>query len=232
MAVALAVAACSSQTQGSSSPASAGNGGAAGASGGKGGSAGSAAGRSAGGRAGAAGESGAPGESGAAGESGGGGAPGGALRFSGTATADFEPGGEGGAGGESAFPPIDHVECSFYGELLDVMENDAGGLSGVAIGEVFRNIYSGDQRWEFSAFIAGPATLTLLADDRVEFRAVGEQPAGAKPFWRELEVLSGTAVGPSSYEGAWTCASLDQNEPGFPDVGHEAQGTWELGPSP
>jgi hypothetical protein len=140
---------------------------------------------------------------------------------------------DGGAGGEPELPEIDRVECSFYGDVVDVVPDAEGGFSGVAIGEVFRNVYSGDGRWEFSAFIAGPATLTVNGDGSVEFRAVGEQPADAKPFWQELEVLLGRSTGTDTHEGSWTCASLDLREPGFPDVaGYDADGTWELAPAP
>jgi hypothetical protein len=181
------------------------------------------------------GGAGTSGDAGAAGEAAG--APGATLRFTGTAMADIDSMGgagganEGGAGGEPPFPEIDRVECRFSGDIVDQVSDDAGGWSGIAVGEVFRNIYSGDRRWEFSAFIAGPATLTSLGDGRVELRAVGDQ-TGAKPFWRELEVLEGRETGPNTVEGSWTCASLDLPDPGFPDVGGTATGTWELGPAP
>jgi hypothetical protein len=181
------------------------------------------------------GGSGASGNAGAAGTAAG--TPGTTLRFTGTAMADIESMGgagganEGGAGGEPPLPEIDRVECSFSGDIVDVVSGDSGGWSGIAVGEVFRNIYSGDRRWEFSAFIAGPATLTSLGDGRVELRAVGDQ-TGAKPFWRELEVLEGRETGLNTVEGTWTCASLDLPDPGFPDVSGTAAGTWELGPAP
>ena len=138
---------------------------------------------------------------------------------------------EGGAGGEP-LPEIDRVECSFSGDVVDPAADDSGGWSGFAVGEVFRNIYSGDRRWEFSAFIAGDATLTSLGEGRVELRVVGDQPDDAKPFWRELEVLQGRETGPNTAEGSWTCASLDLPDPGFPDAGGIAAGTWEIGPTP
>jgi hypothetical protein len=122
---------------------------------------------------------------------------------------------------------IDRIECNFYGEVLDLVDDEAGGFSGVAIGEVFRNLYSGEQRFEFSALIGGPAMLRSLGEDRVELRAFGDQ-TGAKPFWLELEVLDARATNENAYEGSWTCASLDLAEPGFPDVGYEAPGTWDL----
>jgi hypothetical protein len=199
-------------------------------------------------RAGSGGDAGTSGAGGSAGEGGSGtsgdagagaasGAPGSTLRFTGTAMADIESMGgaggasDGGAGGEPSFPEIDRVECSFSGEILDPIADDSGGWSGIAVGEVFRNIYSGDQRWEFSALIGGPATLTSLGDGRVELRAFGDQ-TGAKPFWTEIEVLEARATGADTYEGSWTCATLDIRDPGFPDVSGTAPGAWELAPAP
>lgn len=135
--------------------------------------------------------------------------------------------GAGGAAGASGLPAIDRVECSFYAEVFDLVANEDGGWSGIAVGEVFRNLYSGDQRFEFSAFVAGPATLTSRAGDGVELRAVGDQ-TGAKAFWRALEVLEGRATEDYAYEGSWTCASLELNDPGFPDMGPSAEGSWQL----
>lgn len=153
------------------------------------------------------------------------------LRLTGTAAADVEvtSSGEGGAGGAPALPPIDSVECHFYADVFDLVDDEAGGWSGIAAGEVFRVVYSGENRFEFSAIFGGPATLRAASADRVELRAVGDQ-TGAKPFWRALEVLEGDASGEYTYDGAWTCASLELNEPGFPDVGGEATGTWQLEP--
>jgi hypothetical protein len=125
-------------------------------------------------------------------------------------------------------PTIDRVECSFAADFIDVVELP-GGLSGVAIGEVFRNIYAGDRRWEFSAFIGGPATMSTGDGTTVELRAVGDQ-TGAAPFWRELEVLTGERTQSGSYSGAWTCTTLALADPGFPDVSGDAPGTWELVP--
>src|SRR5688500_17718782 len=137
-------------------------------------------GRASGGRGGASGRGGAAGEGGASGEGGGGGA--GAmtlLRLTGSASADLDvadtSGGEGGGGGAPSLPVVDRVECSFYADVLDIVEDGDGGFSAIAVGEVFRNIYSGDLRWEFAAFIAGPTTLTALPGGRVELRAVGDQ---------------------------------------------------------
>jgi hypothetical protein len=59
---------------------------------------------------------------------------------------------------------------------------------------------------------------------------MGDQ-TGAKPFWLELEVLEGTETGELTYEGDWTCASLELDEPGFPDTGYLARGTWQLAPA-
>jgi len=178
------------------------------------------------GGAGAGGSQSGAGQGGSSGDAGTG-ASGAMLRFSGTASADIDSSGA----GAGELPAIDRVECNFYGEILDRVDDDAGGFSGVAIGEVFRNLYAGDQRFEFSALIGGPATLTALPDDRVELRAFGDQ-TGAKPFWRALEVLEARETEPDRFEGTWTCASLDLAEPGFPDIGHEAEGAWELAPGP
>jgi hypothetical protein len=122
------------------------------------------------------------------------------------------------------------VECSFGVDLIEVVADDSGGWSGTATGEVFRNLYSGEQRFEFSALIGGPATFTATGSDAVELRAVGDQ-TGAKPFWRELEVLQGTRTAELSYAGSWICGSLELAEPGFPDVGHSAPGSWTLVPA-
>lgn len=224
----LGLAACGSdpspQTHGSMTT----SGGGAGGSGGSSTSSGAAGDNTSGG-------SGAAGEGGAAGAAGApmGGRPPATLHLTGTAAADVDVDvtipGEGGAAGASALPSIDRVECHFYADVLDLVEDDAGGWSGVAIGEVFRSVYVGEHRFEFSAFIGGPATLTAGAGDRVELRAVGDQ-TGAKPFWRALEVLDGETTAEYSYGGAWTCASLELNDPGFPDVGGVATGTWQLEP--
>jgi hypothetical protein len=233
--LALALAACGSE------PLTPSDGGAGRGQAGRGGSAGRASGgRASGGLGGQSASAGEAGEGGTEGGAGGAG-PSGTLRLTGTASADVDaPGGAGGAGGTSdggasgsgtELPAIDRVECSFSGEMLDLAETEPGVFSGVVIGEVFRNLYSGAQRYEFSALIGGPATLTLVANDRVELRAVGDQ-TGAKPFWRALEVLEGNRVAEDTYEGAWTCASLELPEPGFPDVGHSAPGTWRLEPAP
>jgi hypothetical protein len=233
---ALALVACGSEAL---SPSDGGAGRGQAGSGGSGGRAsGGRAGVGVGGMSAGAGDAGDAGEGGSTEAGAGGAGAGGTLRLTGTASADVEAmGGAGGAsdGGASGsgpeLPVIDRVECSFSGEMLDLIETGPGVRSGVVIGEVFRNLYSGSQRYEFSALIGGPATLTLLADDRVELRAVGDQ-TGAKPFWRALEVLEGTAVAADTYAGTWTCATLDLPEPGFPDVGHSAPGTWRLEPAP
>lgn len=137
--------------------------------------------------------------------------------------------GEGGAAGAAALPTIDRVECHFYAEVFDLVEDAAGGWSAIAAGEVFRAVYSGERKFEFAAVFGGPATLTVTAGDRVELRAVGDQ-TGAKPFWRELEVLEGETTAEHTYGGSWTCASLELDDPGFPDHGGVATGSWELEP--
>jgi hypothetical protein len=225
--------------------AGAGASGAAGSAGSSAGNGGSSAGSGGQSDAGAAGETGTN-----AGGAGAGGDSGTTLRLTGTASANLGTG-EGGASGASTgdagtgsagegvgagaggagseLPEIDRIECSFYGDFFDIVDEGGGVFSGVVIGEVFRNLYAGTRRYEFAALIGGPATLTLVSNDRVELRAVGDQ-IGAKPFWRELEVLAGEVTGPDTYEGAWTCASLELDEPGFPDVGYTAPGTWRLEP--
>lgn len=136
--------------------------------------------------------------------------------------------GEGGASG-AADMPVTRVECLFYGDLLEVVPNDEGGFSGLLAGEVFRRLWSGDSPlFEFQALIGGPGDFTTDAEGNIELHVAGDQPADAKPFWLELENLSGTEEAPGSYSGAWTCASLMIDEPGFRDVGPDANGTWQL----
>jgi hypothetical protein len=60
-------------------------------------------------------------------------------------------------------------------------------------------------------------------------QAFGDQ-TGSKPFWTELEVLSGVRNGNGTSGGAWSCASLELFEPGFPDTEGVATGTWLLVP--
>ena len=190
---------------------------------------------SAGGAGGAGGAEGGSGAAGAAGVAGAAGNPTRSeppetLRLTGSAKGNVEgvSPGEGGAAGAPALPAIERVECSFYADLLELEPDAAGGWSGLVAGEVFRVVYAGGRRFEFSAFVGGPATLTV-EDERVELRAVGDQ-TGAKPFWRELEVLEGEQTGEYRYAGGWACASLELNEPGFPDVGGVVTGSWELVP--
>ncbi|HEY3497494.1 MAG TPA: hypothetical protein VGK73_22510 [Polyangiaceae bacterium] len=202
-----------------------------GGAGGRAGSSGETGGSSAGG-AGEGGERAGGGEAGSA-EAGGAGAPSSlGYRLTGSASADVSGdggaagdgsaaagasgSGDAGAAGSSELPIIDRVECSIAADVLDVVEDESGGFSAVAVGEVFRNVYSGGRRWEFSAFIAGPATLRAGPGSSVELRAVGDQ-TGAKPFWRELEVLEGERNGPGAYSGVWTCSTLALADPGFPE---------------
>lgn len=183
-----------------------------------------------------AGAAGAAGAGGAAGAAGGAGAPGsggfpGMLYLTGTAEADVNvvgPG-EGGAAGAPALPTIDRVECHFYAEVFDWVEESPGAWSALAAGEVFRAVYSGERKFEFAAIFGGPTTFSVGSDGSVELRAVGDQ-TGAKPFWRELEVLEGETTAEHTYAGAWTCASLELDDPGFPDHGGVATGSWELEP--
>jgi hypothetical protein len=56
-------------------------------------------------------------------------------------------------------PPNDlRVECTFDGVIDDIVETPTG-WSGFAVGEVFRTLFPGEQVQEFSAFVAGEATL-------------------------------------------------------------------------
>lgn len=153
---------------------------------------------------------------------------GGASGASGGAGGEVAEAGEGGAG-SAALPHIDRAECNFYLDFVDVVEDQNGSFEAFAVGEVFRNVYSGDRRWEFSAFIGGPATFDVAEDGSTELRAFGDQ-TGSKPFWTELEVLSGVRNGNGTSGGAWSCASLELFEPGFPDTEGVATGTWLLVP--
>ena len=58
----------------------------------------------------------------------------------------------------------------------------------------------------------------------VEFRAFGDQPDDAKPFWLAIEVLRGEETGPYTYEGGWSCAPILLDDPGFFDVDFSAPG--------
>lgn len=161
------------------------------------------------------------------------------FHFEGTVDAMVEPTGAGGdgAGGATgeggasgtADLPVTRVECTFYGDLIEVEPNDAGGFSGLLAGEVFRRLWSGDSPlFEFQAVIGGPGDFTIDAAGNVELHIAGDQPDDAKPFWLEIETLSGTEESLGNYSGAWTCASLMIDEPGFRDVGPDVSGTWQL----
>lgn len=140
-----------------------------------------------------------------------------------------ETGAGGAAGAPVELPTIDRAECNFYLDFVDVVDDETGGFEAFAYGEVFRNVYSGEQRWEFSAFVAGLASFTVDDDGSAELRAFGDQ-TGAKPFWREIEVLHGTRNANGTSGGFWSCASLELFEPGFPDTSGTATGTWLLVP--
>lgn len=118
----------------------------------------------------------------------------------------------------------DRVECSFALDFIDLADDGAGGFSGVATGEVFRRTFDGAAlRFEFSALVGGPATLS--ADRRiVELRLVGDQPPEAVPFWLALEVIGGAETAPFEYEGEWVCATVLVGDP--MDSPIEAAGTW------
>jgi len=128
------------------------------------------------------------------------------------------------AGGDDAGQ---RAECRFFGDLVDVVAVE-GGVSGTAIGEVFRTVHAGDARYEFQALIAGPATI-LGVTDGVEARLTGDQPDDAKPFWLALEALPGARTD-GGYAGTWDCAPLDLNEPGFVDETLTIEGTWTAAP--
>ena len=123
--------------------------------------------------------------------------------------------------------------CSFWADVGALTFAADGRWSGTVLaGEVFRTITTStaQNRFEFSAIIAGPATSSRTGDD-VAVRVVGDQPLDAKPFWLELEVLTGTTSDDYRASGAWTCAPLDLNEPGFRDVNVEAPGRWRAVPT-
>jgi hypothetical protein len=133
-----------------------------------------------------------------------------ALRVTGTA--------EGAEGG-------DRVECIFTLDFIDLVDDGAGGMSGVAVGEVFRRTFDGDApRFEFQALVGGPATLSPGDGDAVELRLVGDQPAEAVPFWLALEVMAGSEIAPFQYAGPWTCAPVLLDDPMDSPV--EADGPW------
>jgi hypothetical protein len=122
------------------------------------------------------------------------------------------------------------AECSF-GALIDQIVPDGdGGFSAFASGEVFRNIYPDTRRYEFSALIAGEATLARGAGDTFELRFVGDQPEDAIPFWLALEVLTATPEGTGGWQGSWRCAPMDIDFGGFFDDGPTVDGTWTLVP--
>jgi hypothetical protein len=138
-----------------------------------------------------------------------------ALRVTGTAD---------GAGGG------DRVECLFTLDLIDLVDDGAGGMSGIALGEVFRRTFDGDApRFEFQALVGGPATLSPGDGDAVELRLVGDQPAEAVPFWLALEVMAGSEIGAFMYAGPWTCAPVLVDDP--MDSAIEAVGTWSAVPA-
>ncbi len=124
----------------------------------------------------------------------------------------------------------DRVECIFTLDLIDLVDDGAGGMSGIALGEVFRRTFDGDApRFEFQALVGGPATLSPGDGDSVELRLVGDQPAEAVPFWLALEVMAGSEIGAFQYAGPWTCAPVLVDDP--MDSPIEAGGTWSAVPT-
>ena len=126
----------------------------------------------------------------------------------------------------------DRVECSWFIDVTNLVDDGAGGWTGTALGgEVFRRTFVGaDPAFEFQALIGGAVGLTR-SGDAVTVHAFGDQPDDAKPFWRELEVLTGTATGERAANGSWTCAPILPDDPETADNELEAQGTWTVSPS-
>jgi hypothetical protein len=95
---------------------------------------------------------------------------------------------------------------------------------------VFRRTFVDDElMFEFSAFIAGDATMAETAEG-VALRAVGEQPDDAMPFWLELEVVTGEGTGSFTYTGEWSCAPILPDDPEAADSDQVGTGTWTVAP--
>lgn len=126
----------------------------------------------------------------------------------------------------------DRVECSWWVDVTNLVDDGAGGWTGTAFGgEVYRRTFVGaDPAFEFQAIVGGPVGLTR-AGDMITVHAFGDQPDDAKPFWRELEVITGTATGARTGGGPWTCAPILPDDPETADNELEAQGTWTVTPS-
>ena len=123
----------------------------------------------------------------------------------------------------------DRVECIFTLDLIDLVDDKAGGMSGLALGEVFRRTFDGDTpRFEFQALVGGPATLSPGDGGAVELRLVGDQPPDAIPFWLAMEVMAGSEIAPFQYAGPWVCAPVFVDDP--MDSPIEADGTWSAVP--
>jgi hypothetical protein len=123
------------------------------------------------------------------------------------------------------------VECHFDG-MIEMLERAPNGeISGVFLGEIIRNATIGEMGGEFAPLVGGPATLTPIADGRVELRFVGDQPEDALEFWLELEVITGDDDGGFHYSGDWSCAPGLVGTPGFVDVDLTAPGSWTLEPA-
>jgi hypothetical protein len=125
------------------------------------------------------------------------------------------------------------VDCNFFG-TVEMLEPGPDGFAAFASGEVFRRITREGLPLEFQAFVAGPATLAIDGEGNVELRWVGDQSAkGVKPFWQELEAITGTEVEPYSYEGTWRCAPIEPDPEGdFQDAQISIDGEWQLAPPP
>ena len=122
------------------------------------------------------------------------------------------------------------AECHF-GALVDQLVPDGdGGFSAFASGEVFRNVFPDTRRFEFSALVAGPTTLTAIGADTFALRFVGDQPDDALRFWLALEVIEGSPDGEGGWAGTWSCAPIDIDFGGFFDDGPTVEGTWTLVP--
>jgi hypothetical protein len=121
------------------------------------------------------------------------------------------------------------AECSFSGQITELVF-DGASWSGFASGEVFRIVYpTPEGRQEFSALVAGPATLVADPDGEVALRWVGDQSEGVR-FWQYMEVLLGQETEPLTYEGRWQCAPLDIED--FQDTYFIVNGAWQLSPTP
>jgi len=123
------------------------------------------------------------------------------------------------------------VECTFDVTFMDFADDGAGGWTAFASGEVFRNVFPGSERYEFSAFVGGEATLELTAPDAGVLRFVGDQPDDAAPFWRAIEALPVTRSA-SGWQAGFSCAPIGVDFGGYTDDKVSVGGTLTLEPEP